>query len=154
MDLVTELQKEIAEFNMAKVVEIKKTYKDDYKGNQNDLNKFMSRVAYLDYCKSIKKNGRQNIKKEYNQFDSANDIHAQLEKQQFLRPWSRLDDYCKKIKIKEYIKNKINNGEFDKEFNYYVTEFNSLLGKKKLHKKNEISYDSKNGVILKIFNYC
>ena len=76
MDLVTELQKEIAEFNKAKVVEIKKTYKADYKGNQNDLNKFMSRVAYLDYCKSIKKNGRKNIKKEYNQFDSANDIHA------------------------------------------------------------------------------
>ena len=154
MDIVTELQKDIAKFNRAEVVEIKKTYKADYKGNQNDLNKFMSRVAYLDYCKSIRKTGRQTVKKEYNQFDSANDIHAQLEKQQFLKPWSRLDDYCKKIKIKEYINDKINKGEFDKDFNYYFIEFNKLLEKKKLHKKNEISYDSKNGIILKIFNYC
>ena len=154
MEFVTELQKEIAEFNKAKVVEIKKTYRSDYKGNQNDLNKFMSRVAYLDYCKSIKKNGRQNVKKEYNEFNSVNDLHLKLEQQQFLKPWSRLDNYCRKIKIKEYINSKISNGEFDKEFNFYLNEFNNLLEKKKLHKKNEISYDSKNGTILKIFNYC
>ncbi len=154
MDTVTELQKDIAEFNKAEVVKIKKTYKANYKGNQNDLNKFMSRVSYLEYCKSVKKNSRPIAKKEYNQFETADDIHAHLEKQQFLKPWSRLDNYCRKIKIKEYINNKINNGEFDKKYDYYFKEFNNLLEKKKLHKKNEISYDSKNGIILKIFNYC
>ena len=56
--------------------------------------------------------------------------------------------------LKEYINDRINKGEFDKKFNYYYTEFNNLLEKKKLNKKNEISYDSKNGIILKIFNYC
>ena len=84
MELVTELQKEIADFNKATVVEIKKTYKANYKGNQNDLDKFMSRVAYIDYCKSIKKNGRQNVKKEYNEFNSADDLHAKLEQHLFL----------------------------------------------------------------------
>ena len=98
MDIVQELQKDIADFNNAKVVEIKKTYNANYKGNQNDLNKFMSRIAYLDYVRSTKKNKNQIVKKEYDNHKSAEEIHAILEKQQFFKPWSRLDKYCRKIK--------------------------------------------------------
>ena len=153
MNDIKELQKDIAEFNNAEVIEIKKTYNANYKGNQNDLNKFMSQIAYLDYVRSTKKNKRQTVKKEYNNNKNAHEIHAILEKQQFLKPWGRLDNYCKKIKIKEFINLLITKGQLDKNFDFYYKDLINLLEKKKLNSKKEILYDSEKGEILKIFKY-
>ena len=106
-------------------------------------------VANIERIKAV----AQIVKKEYDNHKSAEEIHAILEKQQFFKPWSRLDKYCRKIKIKEYINLLINKGGFDKGFDFYYKDLIFLLDKKKLNSKKEILYDSEKGEIIKIFKY-
>lgn len=124
----------------------------NYKGNQHDLDNYLNTMQYMQYQKQIRKNVRQTkiISKE-NTFSTLEDMHSHLEKDQFLKKWSRLDMYLKKLKIKEFVETKLESGSIksDKK-DYYIRKLNHLIVDKKLNKKNEITYDSEVGKIIDI----
>jgi len=146
-----EIKKKIKKFNnndsdSKNIVEEKK----NYRGNQHDLTTFIQRVSFEDYKKKMKKTY---IQKNEKVFSDANEIQKMLEQNQYKKKWGRLDNYCKKMKIKEYLNNMINNGDLNT--NNYDKYFNSCMNRvrnKKLNKKNEIEYDDIQGKIKKIYN--
>ena len=70
---------------------------------------------------------------------------------QYKKKWSRLDSYLKLKKIEEYVKNLITTNRI-KECDYkrFIALLKIKLNNKQLNKKNEISYDETNGIILDI----
>ena len=122
----------------------------NYRGNQHDLQTFMQRVSFEEYKKKVKKTY---VQKNETIYSSADDIQEMLEKSQYKKKWGRLDNYCKKVKIKEYLNNLINNGDLNKDkYDEYFEWCEDKIKKKKLNKKNEIDYNDVEGKINKIFN--
>tara|TARA_B100000941_G_C28456152_1_gene528043 strand:- start:154 stop:645 length:492 start_codon:yes stop_codon:yes gene_type:complete len=126
-----------------------------YRGNQHDLDTYLNTIKYMEYKKKLRKNVRQSkeISSE-NTFNNLDDIHKHLEKNQFNCKWSRLDNYLKKIKLKEYINAQIKDDKLCQSKKEEVfKKLINLLNKKKLNKSTEIVYDIVEGKISKIINF-
>jgi hypothetical protein len=63
------------------------------------------------------------------------------------KEWNKLNIVHKKLKLKEYILN-LNTDETNKKI--LIKKFNQLLKDKKITKKNDVNYDSENGMIISI----
>ena len=74
-----------------------------------------------------------------------------MEERQFKKKWSRLDVYCKKQKIAQFIEKQVERGELDKAcVKECIAHLYRLLEQKKLNKKGNIEYDSELGEITSI----
>lgn len=126
--------------------------KKEYRGNQHELDTYINTMNYLQYKKNIRKNVKQpKVVTEENTFENDSSIQAHFEATQYKKKWSRLDNYLKLKKIEEYVKNLVTTNtikEYDNE--RFIILLKKKLNDKQLNKKNEISYDDTNGIILDI----
>jgi len=116
-----------------------KSMKDDYYKN------------LLDMC------DKQNIKNHLIKFDIIesenntvidNVVYSVSEcEEHYTKEWNKLNIVHKKLKLKEYI---LNLNTDDKNKKILIKKFNQLLKDKKITKKNDVNYDSENGVIISI----
>jgi len=146
--------KDINNFNTSNPEDAKNKLisKKEYRGNQHELDSYISTMKYLEYKKNIRKNIQQSkVVSNENTFSDESSIQAHFETTQYKKKWSRLDSYLKLKKIEEYVKNLITTNRI-KECDYkrFIALLKIKLNNKQLNKKNEISYDETNGIILDI----
>ena len=77
--------------------------KKNYRGNQHEMDQFNWQMQYIDYKKKINDAKKGFVEKEYTEMESVNDVQNVLKNEQFSKPWGRMNDFYKKIKLKEYI---------------------------------------------------
>jgi hypothetical protein len=132
--------------------ELEKIPIKEYRGNQHDLDTYLNTINYMEYIKNNRKNGRKTkVISHENTFDNISSLQDHLEKTQFNKKWSRLDNYLKKIKLKEFLKNKIKNEIIAEEkYDFYYSILINMLNNKKLNKKTELIYDEENANIVDI----
>ena len=144
----------ILQFNESNPEDGKNTIetKTTYRGNQHELDTYLNTINYMEYQKRLRKNVRQTkVIDEEHTFQSVEDIQSHLELNQFKHKWSRLDNYLKKIKLKEFVEIQVQLGNLSNVNKHPIHQkLLKLLSQKKLNKKNEISYDEVVGQILKI----
>lgn len=90
-----------------------------------------------------------NSKEENNVKDKIDKMFEQIDKQIFTQKWSKLSDFHKEIKIKEYIEEKYIN---HKNKNKLLELLLDYLKNKKLKTDKIINYDSKISKIIEIKN--
>tara|TARA_B100000902_G_scaffold366329_1_gene388015 strand:+ start:131 stop:619 length:489 start_codon:yes stop_codon:yes gene_type:complete len=151
---LSQLIKQINTFNNSALNEGKNEYlsNKEYRGNQHDLDSYLNTIRYMEYQKSVRKNVRQTkVISEENTFSDFNSIQEHLEKNQFKTRWSRLDSYLKTKKLEEYVKKNITDNKIkETDYTKFITLLKCKLHAKELNKKNEVTYDEENGIILKI----
>jgi hypothetical protein len=114
-----------------------KIEKTNINSNYN-LEQHKSKQKYLNYKRNLKKYPLGHTE-NYNTFESMDKLSSFLTNNEYKKKWNRLDNYQKKIKIKEYIDSLIKNGELLLENkNELYIQLEILLNKKKL--KN-VNYD-------------
>lgn len=143
------LRKELNEFNTNNELSINNGTQEPTRnmvGNQFDLNNFQFRVSYLEYQKSISKSKKDIKTKPLSKMlETQDDLERELGKNRFDKPWSKLDIFAKKTKIKEYLEDKYPNNVSE-----YMLILEPLLQNKKLNKKTDVNYDSENEKIINI----
>ena len=150
---LTELADSINKFNNSNPGEAKNVIKSDkeYRGNQYDLDNFINTIQYIEYKKTLKKKPLVGNPKEYVTHDNGDALLSILEEGQYKKKWSRLDTYCKREKISEYIEKEVDNGNIGQSnMKECIAHLFRLLEQKKLNKKGNIEYDSDNGKITSI----
>ena len=75
--------------------------KKNYNGNQHEMDQFNWKMQYIDYKKKINDAKKGFVEKEYQEMNSLNDIQDVLKNEQYSKPWGRMNDYCRKIKLQE-----------------------------------------------------
>ena len=125
--------------------------KKDYRGNQYEMDQFNWKMQYIDYKKKINDAKKGFVEKEYSEMDSVNDIQTILRNEQYAKPWGRMNDYCRKVKLQEYIDILVNERKIDdSKKNAYLRYLYKKLSEKKLKLKKEIEYDHENQVVVSI----
>ena len=123
----------------------------EYRGNQHDLDTFNNTIQYIEYKKNLRKEKLTIRKVEAKTYDSYESVQQAIENSQYKKIWSKLDTYCKKVKISEYIENEVEEGRISRHLKKEcIAHIFRLLEQKKLNKKGNIEYDSENGVITSI----
>ena len=150
---LTELAASINKFNNSIPGEARNVIKSDkeYRGNQYELDNFMNTIQYIEYKKTLKKKTQPVYQREYVTHDTGDALLSVLEEGQYKKKWSRLDTYCKREKISEYIQKEVDNGNIKQSImKECIAHLFRLLEQKKLNKKGNIEYDSDNGKITSI----
>lgn len=122
-------------------------------GGQYDLDKHKYRISQIEYRKLISKNKKQvhtnpNGKVVY---EDANELMDKLETQKYKKKWSRLNAFCKKDRIKQYLAKLVDSNELTKNaseiaYKHLCTMINTDL----LSKKEDIEYNDADGYIVYI----
>jgi len=143
----------VQEFNNSKPEESKNIIENnkEYRGNQHDLDTFNNTVQYIDYKKNLRKEKLSVKKVQAKTYDDYNSIQQAIEDSQYKKKWSRLDTYCKKVKISQYIEKQVESGEIENHLmKECIAHLYRLLEQKKLNKKGNVEYDSDIGEITSI----
>ena len=148
MTTLEEIKKNIDNFNKIIIIHKPKIkIESDYALDQYNI-----KVNKLKYQEFISKNKKE-IKKEHeiNQFETGDKLMEAYEKTRYLRKWNKLDEYAKKMKLKEYFQKWISDNtdtqytEYDLLNKYYDDTHNK--------KKVVIDYDDKIGQIISIIKW-
>ena len=125
--------------------------KKNYRGNQHEMDQFNWQMQYIDYKKKINDAKKGFVEKEYTEMESVNDVQNVLKNEQFSKPWGRMNDFYKKIKLKEYIQLLIQQQKIEESKQKgYINYLYKKLSEKKLKLKKDIEYDNENQVIISI----
>lgn len=125
--------------------------KKDYKGNQHEMDNFNWQMQYVDYKKKINDAKKGITVKEYSEMDSVNDIQTVLRNEQYSKPWGRMNNYCRKVKLQEYINSLCVDGKIeDTKKPAYLNYLYKKLNDNKLKLKKDIEYDNETQVIISI----
>tara|TARA_B100000925_G_scaffold14099_1_gene9854 strand:- start:63 stop:560 length:498 start_codon:yes stop_codon:yes gene_type:complete len=125
--------------------------KKDYRGNQYEMDQFNWQIQYAEYKKKVNDSKKGIVQKEYEEMESIDDIQTKLNNEQFSKPWGRMSEYCKKVKLQEYIINLVNEGKIpDQKQDAYVKYLYKKLSQKQLKTKKDIEYNSETQVIVSI----
>lgn len=112
-----------------------KKIKDLSKGNTYALEQFKFQQSYLNYKRN------QNKKKDDIQvINNTDELVKMIDENDYKKPWLKLDNYQKKIKIKEYI-SELEISESEK--NTKLEKYNSLLKNKTFNKSVNYIIDQK-----------
>jgi hypothetical protein len=147
------LYSKIQNFNNTNPISTKNIvdFNKEYRGNQHDLDTFNNTVQYIEYKKNLRKEKLTIRKVSATTYDNYDSIQEAIENSQYKKKWSRLDTYCKKVKISEYIEKQTDSGEIEQLImKDCIAHLYRLLEQKKLNKKGNIEYDSDKGVITSI----
>jgi hypothetical protein len=148
MTTLQEIKKNIDNFNKMTVLHKPKIkIESDYALDQYNI-----KVNKLKYQEFISKNKKE-IKKEHeiNQFETGDKLMEAYEKTRYLRKWNKLDEYAKKIKLKEYFQKWINENTDTQYTEYDILNkyYDDIHNKKKV----AVDYDDKIGQILSIIKW-
>lgn len=125
--------------------------KKDYRGNQYEMDQFNWQMQYIDYKKKVNDAKKGLVEKEYAEMESVNDIQTILRNEQYSKPWGRMNDYCRKVKLQEYIDILVKEGKIQEDKkNGYLNYLYKKLREKKLKLKKEIEYNTDNQCIISI----
>lgn len=119
---------------------------------QYTMNQFLYKLSYNEYKKKLNKHYKppSNID-DVVVYENTEQLTQELEKNQYKKKWSKLDNYSKKVKINEYITGLVaNNTIQENQKMTIIRKLEQLVADKKLNKKNEIQYDEINGYITDI----
>ena len=125
--------------------------KKDYRGNQYEMDQFNWQIQYAEYKKKVNDSKKGIVQKEYEAMDSLDDVQSKLNDEQFSKPWGRMSEYCKKVKLQEYISELVSEGKITSEKqDAYVKYLYRKLSEKKLKTKKDIEYDSQTQKVVSI----
>ena len=125
--------------------------KKNYRGNQHEMDNFNWKMQYIDYKKKINDAKKGFVEKVYSQMDSVNDIQVVLRNAQYSKPWGRMNNYCRKVKLQEYINSLCIKGKIeDSKKSAYLKYLYNKLKDNKLKLKRDIQYDNENQMIISI----
>ena len=148
-----ELYSSIKNFNNSNPEDAKNIIESNtiYRGNQHDLDTFNNTIQYIEYKKNLRKNKKTTKVNTNETYNNLEELHKTIEESQYKKKWSRLDNYCKKQKISEYIEKEVKDGELEQSsMKDCIAYLYRLLEQRKLNKKGNIEYDSDNGQIISI----
>ena len=116
--------------------------KENYRGNQYELDQFNWELQKKEYYARIRKEKLGRTEKETTEVESVDKLQNMLEKDQYNKKWNKLDLYCKKQKFKEYINDLRNSSLIEEgEEKLYLNYLFKMLTKKVLTKSSEVDYD-------------
>lgn len=125
--------------------------KKDYRGNQYEMDQFNWQIQYAEYKKKVNDAKKGIVKKEYEELDNIDAVQSKLSDEQFSKPWGRMSEYCRKVKLQEYIIELVNEGKIPKEKqNAYIKYLYKKLAEKLLKTKKQIEYDPETKMIISI----
>lgn len=125
---------------------LKTTSIDNSGSYQLDQHKWKQQC--INYRRELRKNPHGEHKKMFNVFENTNDLSDFLNKHEYKKKWNRLDNYQKRVKVKEYIDHLVNKGELSIEHSKLLQiKLDVLIHSKKLKK---VDYDIENACIKSI----
>jgi hypothetical protein len=124
----------------------------EYRGNQYDLDQFKNKLSYMEYQKLNAKHKKQvAVKNNVELVNTIDELEAKLLENQFKKKWTKLDNYSKKVKLKEYTNELCVKKELSDDQSLLVyTQLEKLVLEKKLSKKTDIVYNETTGKIIEI----
>ena len=126
--------------------ELKVTPITNHKNYKLDQHKW--KQQYINYKRNLRKDPTGENTKSFNVFQNNNDLSDFLKKNEYKKKWNRLDNYQKKVKVKEYLRQLVDLDELSIEKSkLLIIKFDILINSKKLKK---VDYDSENCKIVSI----
>jgi LPS O-antigen subunit length determinant protein (WzzB/FepE family) len=100
MSTLDTIKKSINDFNKMTIIHIPKIkIESDYALDQYNIR--MNKLKYQEFISKKKKEVKK--ERDINQFDSGEDLMRVYERNRYLRKWNKLDEYAKKMKLREYL---------------------------------------------------
>jgi len=125
--------------------------KKNHRGNQHEMANFNWKMQYIEYKKKINDAKKGFVEKVYEEMDSVNDIQTILKNEQYSKPWGRMNNYCRKVKLQEYMDTLCLTGRVEESKKpAYLKYLYTKLNDNKLKVKKDIQYDSDKQVIVSI----
>ena len=122
----------------------KDTSKDKSKDTSNYIvNQHQYKQNYLNYKRNLNKK-----KHEVEVLNNTDELLLSIGQNDYKKTWNRLDNYQKKLKLKEYIYTLDSTLEIKEQ---YISTFNREINEKKFNHKN-LEYDINNMKIIMIKN--
>ena len=121
---------------------------------QYDMDIFKRKIQFIEYQKTIAKNKKEikPVSRPAVVYETTEELTKTVDPTPFLKPWFRLDMYLKKIKVKEYIQEHLQQGTLTGSAEEYLTTLYERIQQKQLNTQKEVEYDSAEGRIRRI--YC
>ena len=123
----------------------------NYRGNQYEMDQFNWQMQYMEYKKKLNDEKKQIRRVELEEVDTLDNLQDRLKIEQFSKPWGRMNPYCKKTKLTEYVQEYIDQGKINlDQKNIYTAYLYKKLKNGLLKTKKEIEYDSDTQKIISI----